>query len=232
MDLQELSLKATSLLRRTGLANVSRKALVGIAVIGIMLVAFACSQFWPHESQDFVANAGSASASREQHETEQEDDARPAATQDIVVDVEGAVANPGLQTLPSGSRIGDAVDAAGGMREDAATGTVNLAKVVSDGDQIVILTKEEEAQSRTASQSDARSDAGSGDAQAGSSGKININTADATELQQLSGVGPSLSERIVEYRQANGKFKSIEDLQNVSGIGKTRFANIKDKICI
>ena len=63
-------------------------------------------------------------------------------------------------------------------------------------------------------------------------GKININTAGAEELQELSGVGPALSERIIAYREANGRFARIEDLQNVSGIGETRFANLKDKICV
>ncbi|MFR7755764.1 MAG: helix-hairpin-helix domain-containing protein, partial [Bacteroidales bacterium] len=135
--------------------------------------------------------------------------------------IEGAVAMPGLYTLPADSRVGDAIQAAGGLAADARPGAANLAQKLADGEQVVIP-----------SQADAEQAAQDTSSSAKKGGKININTASATELQKLSGVGPALSERIVEYRESKGHFSSIEDLQNVSGIGETRFANLRDKICV
>lgn len=134
-------------------------------------------------------------------------------------------ARRGLYALPADSRVGDAIQAAGGLAADAQLGAANLAQKLSDGEQVIIPAIED-AQEATpgntgVTESSMRTD-----------GKININTAGAEELQELSGVGPALSERIIAYREANGRFARIEDLQNVSGIGETRFANLKDKICV
>ena len=99
--------------------------------------------------------------------------------------------------------------------------------LVADGEQVTIPTIEQAQDGEQTNTSSSKT---------GSStkkeAKININTAGAEELQELSGVGPALSERIIAYREANGRFARIEDLQNVSGIGETRFANLKDKICV
>lgn len=139
---------------------------------------------------------------------------------EIQVHIAGEVKKPGLYKLADGARINDAVEAAGGFTDNADKDSLNLAKVVEDGEQIVVPAK------------------GGGEAGAGTSssaqnnGKVNINTADLTTLQTLSGVGPSTAQKIIDYRTANGKFKSIEDLKKVSGIGDKTFEKFKDKICV
>lgn len=224
MNAEELSLKANSLLRRAGLSEVPRSALIGLVAIGVVVILLGAWHFWPRPSSDFIANANAGESAVPAVEAAE----ASAATADIVVDVEGAVNAPGLYALPADSRIGDAIEAAGGLAANAVAGAANLAQKVTDGEQVHIISVEE--QKRGAAQAPASAQGGT--AGQGASEKININTASAEELQQLSGVGPSLSERIIEYRQSNGRFSSIEELQNVSGIGKTRFENIKGKICV
>lgn len=225
MDAEELSLKAHSLLRRAGLAELPRPVLVGTFIIALALVLLATWHFWPRADADFIATTANAS-----QQASVASAGNPAAMQEageIVVDVEGAVSAPGLYALPADSRVGDAIQAAGGLAANALPGAANLAQKLADGEQVTIPTIEQAQDGEQTNTSSSKT---------GSStkkeAKININTAGAEELQELSGVGPALSERIIAYREANGRFARIEDLQNVSGIGETRFANLKDKICV
>jgi competence protein ComEA len=138
--------------------------------------------------------------------------------------------------LDEGLRIGDAVLLAGGLREDAAAAAVNLAEPVSDGMQVNIPTNEEvKAGGGLAVEGvcGKGSSVGAG-AAAGRApqGKVNLNTADAATLQTLDGVGPSTAAKIIDYRSANGPFKTIEDLKKVSGIGDKKFAAIASKIVV
>jgi competence protein ComEA len=130
------------------------------------------------------------------------------------VHVVGEVRNPGLYELPAGDRVFDAVAAAGGFTAKADQAQVNLAEVVTDGEQIVV----------------ARQGAASVAPGATSTGKVDINTADATALETLDGIGPALAQRILDYRKAHGSFSSVNDLQNVSGIGDKKFAAIKANV--
>lgn len=134
----------------------------------------------------------------------------PAINGEIVVDVEGLVNQPGLVTLAVGSRVADAVAAAGGISSPEAAGSINLAQRVVDGQLISIGASAGE-------QTDA---------------KININQANATELDGLPGVGPVMADRIIKWREAHQQFTSIEELQEVPGIGSKVFANLKDLISI
>ena len=219
MDAEELSLKAHSLLRRAGLAELSRPVLVGTLIIALALVLVGIWHFWPKANADFVAT--NASPPQEASGSAASESAMTQAS--IVVDVEGAVNAPGLYTLPANARVGEAIQAAGGLAANALPGAANLAQKLADGEQVTIPTIEQAQDGEQTNTSSSKT---------GSSTKININTAGAEELQELSGVGPALSERIIAYREANGRFARIEDLQNVSGIGETRFANLKDKICV
>ena len=144
----------------------------------------------------------------------------------IVVDVEGAVASPGVVTLPEGSRVYEAVEAAGGMAESADHGKVNLAEKVSDGMAVYIPFQGEEQSGLSPGISAGQTSA------AGSGGLININTADKSALMQLPGIGEVYAQSIIDYRQSVGTFQKIEDIKNVSGIGDGRFEKIKDKITI
>lgn len=136
----------------------------------------------------------------------------------VYVHVVGAVNFPGLIELDEGSRVAAAIDAAGGAAEDADLSSVNLAEIVEDGQQIVVASTSETEGTST---------------QAGvTNGKVNINTADSETLQTISGIGPSKAQKIIAYREANGRFKKVDDLTNVSGFGEKTLEAIRDQICV
>jgi competence protein ComEA len=154
----------------------------------------------------------------------------------IYVDVAGAVKNPGVVMIDVGSRVFQAIDAAGGGLKGADTRGLNLAAVINDGEHIYVPTEDEIASGnvpQNAANGSVSGGAVAGSASSGSeNGKININTADSTALQQLNGVGPATAQKIIDYRNANGKFKATEELKNVSGIGDKTFEKMKDYICV
>jgi len=155
----------------------------------------------------------------------------PEAT--IVVYVSGAVANPAVYELPEGSRVNDAVLAAGGLQEDAAAGYVNLAQPLTDGQQVNIpsLADAEAGALPTPVLTDpAQGSVGGAGTQAPE--LININTASKEQLETLPGIGTVTAERIIAYRTANGAFAQKTDLKKVSGIGDKKYAAIADLICV
>lgn len=158
-----------------------------------------------------------------------DENGQPLDTDGIVyVDIGGAVKHPMLAELPTGSRVEDAIEAAGGLRKNADMTEVNRAQILTDGEKIYIPEEGE----TVAGGSSGISSASGADMVGISSGRININTADVTLLQQLTGVGPVTAQKIVDYREQNGQFSSIEDLKNVSGIGDKTFEKMKDDITI
>lgn len=142
----------------------------------------------------------------------------------IIVHVEGEVMNPGIYKLESDARVVDAVKAAGGLKEEADTKKVNLAKKIFDEEFIYIPSKDDEDFQITQLPNPSTND--------GSSSLMNINIAGKEELQKLPGIGPALAERIIEYRNQVGGFSNIEEIKNVSGIGDKKYTDIKDKITI
>jgi competence protein ComEA len=152
----------------------------------------------------------------------------PSSAAELVVDVVGAVARPGVYKLQAGDRVCDAVDLAGGASSGADTSAINLAARLVDGQQIVVPRKGEAGQGAGGG-----TGGGSGTASPGASGgPVNLNTATLEELDALQGVGPSTAQKIIDYREANGGFKSVDDLNNVSGIGDVRFLELKDSVTI
>ena len=135
------------------------------------------------------------------------------ATAHVVVDVTGLVTSPGLVTLPAGSRVADAVAAAGGPTKPRATDSVNMARVLVDGEQIVIGAEP----------------AVGGSASTGPP-LVDLNSADPSIFETLPGVGPVLAARILEWRQANGPFRSVDELGEVSGIGDTTLARLRQLV--
>lgn len=146
----------------------------------------------------------------------------------LFVYVCGAVNCPGVYQLPLDSRVYEAVDAAGGLREDAAAESINQAQKLEDGLKLYVPTKEEAAQGVQEQTLNFEED---GTAQSASS-KININSATAEELKTLPGIGDAKAQSIVSYRSRNGMFQSIEDLMNVEGIKNGVFDKIKDRITV
>jgi competence protein ComEA len=141
------------------------------------------------------------------------------AEPEIFVDVTGAVNKPGVYTLTGKSRVIDAIKAAGDSAPGADLSTINLARVLNDGEQIYV-------------DSTIINSIGVRVSKAVRSGPININRATARQLDALDGVGPVIAQRIVDYRKINGSFLTIDDLQKVSGIGAAKFAQIKAKVRI
>lgn len=160
----------------------------------------------------------------------------------IAVHITGEVKKKGIIYLKKGARIDDAIKEAGGATKDANLDRVNLAYVLSDGQKIYIPNKnDKDAEIEYIISSSGKNiviegenSGNSNDAGKvkGVNGKVNINTAGLEELESLKGIGPSLAQRIIEYRESNGGFKKIDELQDVKGIGDSKFRNIKDSVCI
>ena len=136
---------------------------------------------------------------------------------EIFVDVTGAVNNPGVYSLTGRSRVIDAIKAAGDSAPGADLSTINLARVLNDGEQIYVDTTVVNSSGHRVSKKVA-------------TGPININRATLRQLDSLDGIGPVIAGRIIEYRKKNGSFLTIDDLQKVSGIGAAKFAQIKSKV--
>ena len=137
----------------------------------------------------------------------------------LIIDVTGEVVSPGVYELPAGSRVIDAIKAAGGARAKAALSDLNLARIIKDGEQIYVdPIYKAGASIRTGSKA------------AVPRGPININRASASELDSLDGIGPVIAKRIIAYRTTNGAFLAVEDLLKVSGIGDAKLAQFKEKI--
>lgn len=143
----------------------------------------------------------------------------PAGDGPVIVDVAGHVVEPGVREMPAGSRVADAIAAAGGLLPDAATDTPNLARVLVDGEQVYVPGGDQDGGSE------------SGGTQQ-PPGLVNVNRSDASALEELPGVGPVLAQRIVDFRDANGPFTSVADLDEVSGIGPSLLAQLELKATV
>lgn len=152
----------------------------------------------------------------------------------IQVYICGAVANPGVYTMPEGSRVYEAVAMAGGFLETADLKALNQARILSDCEQVTVLTVEEVQNGAAAGQGNAGS--GSADGNGGSGGsngeKVNINTADEAGLMTIPGIGESRAKAIIAYREENGKFQSVEEIMKIDGIKEKMFEKIKDSITV
>ena len=145
------------------------------------------------------------------------DEAHPTT---LFIDICGAVLRPGVYELPENARLFEAVEAAGGFCDDVCLESLNQAEILSDGQKIYVMTiREWEEQKNQA-----------GDANIQNDGRVNINTADATELCSLPGIGQTRAEAIISYREYNGKFATIEDIKNVSGIKNGTYDKISELI--
>ena len=212
MDLDTLEKMHSKL----SLADLGKPALIGIAVLVIMVAVLAGRNLiGTATATEFELSSDASSIE------ETASDGESHKTESLFVHVSGCVANPGLYELEEGSRLASAIEAAGGFTEDAACDSVNLARRLEDGEMVVVLpmsagsgANEEIPEVKTASS------------------LININSATAEELEQLPGIGPSTAQKIVSDRMANGSFKSPDDLKRVTGIGDKKFETISALICV
>ena len=200
-------------------------AIAGIVAIGIMYFIYNKNQVKEDiniENEILVNNVST-------NENNTNDDI-------VIIHITGSVKNPGIVKLKEGSRIEDAIEAAGGLTENADITKVNLAYVVEDGTKIKIPSASEEDIG-----DEDIIDSKSGDtiiieentvSSNNSTQTININKATEKEFETLPGIGPSLASKIIEYRNQNGKFESIEDIKNVNGIGDNKYEKINDLITV
>jgi competence protein ComEA len=144
--------------------------------------------------------------------------AEPAPTRKLLVHVVGAVRSPGLYRLDEGSRIDDAIEAAGGPKEKAALNLVNLASPVADGQQVIVPVRGSETAASASSSPGAAAE------------RVHLNTATLEELDTLPGIGPVTAQEILDYRTEHGAFSSVEELDAVPGIGPTRLAELLELV--
>ncbi len=154
----------------------------------------------------------------------------------IIVHVTGAVKKSGIVELSQGARIYNAIEMAGGSLEEADLSKLNLAYLLEDGQKIYIpfigeITEDNENIEYITSNL-GNNNSIIQDTIKGGNDKVNINTANQTELETLPGIGTATAEKIIDYRTKNGKFNTIEDIQNVKGIGQAKYENIKESICV
>ncbi len=212
---------------RDGRVAVSRAAASGLAVLAVVALVLAGSYAWRARSVEAVlpadpgASSGSKAASASAGSTPLvSTSASPASpTGVVVIDVAGKVRQPGVVRLPLGSRVVDAIAAAGGVRGDVDLTTLNLARVLADGEQVLVGVA-----------GGLPTAGGPTTASAGPEGVIDLNSATLEQLDTLPGVGPVLAQRILDWRTAHGRFSTIDELREVSGIGDARFADLSTRV--
>ncbi|HKA68519.1 MAG TPA: ComEA family DNA-binding protein [Actinomycetes bacterium] len=214
---------------RGGLVALDPRAAVAIAVLGVV-AALLGALFWlrsrPAEvdlgppiaaAVSTLSTPATAAASGDPGAT-----AGPSGAVTLVVHVAGKVRHPGVVELAAGSRVIDAIEAAGGVRAGTDLTTLNLARLVVDGEQIVVGLPGGGGAAAGGPSMPA--------SQTGAPGPVDLNTATVGQLEELPGVGPVLAQRIVDYRTANGGFQSVEQLREVTGIGDARFQELVSKV--
>lgn len=207
--------------KRTG--GLGNPALIGLALLCFAIVIAIFFPLFSGEAEDIVfADAGGvpASSSESSHEI----------SKHSYVHVTGCVASPGVVDVAAGARVIDAIEAAGGFIDGADTEALNLARPLSDGEQIIVPSlADREGQASSQGGGSSIENAPSS-AYIGS--RLNINRASQDELESLPGIGPSIAARIIEERETNGPFSSVQDIMRVSGIGEKKYARIEGSICV
>nr|WP_319683859.1 ComEA family DNA-binding protein [Streptomyces ipomoeae] len=206
--------------------GMERKSVVALSVVLVVAAVFAAQHFWTGRTQPVsapeVVRAVEPSAAAGPAASFDELDGghgvgagvsagavAPTAGPSIVVDVSGKVRSPGIQRLPAGSRVADALRAAGGVRPGANTDGLNRARLLVDGEQVLV--------------------GGAAPATAPPT-PVSLNTATADQLDTLPGVGPVLAQHIIDYRTQHGGFRSVDELREVNGIGDRRFADLRNLV--
>lgn len=206
------------------LKNITKKQLLIISIILIIIISlyYIYNKFNEENKEVLIENIL----------IENKTDNKKSENEFLIVHISGAVNNPGIVKLEVESRIEDAIISAGGLTEDADLTNVNLAYVLEDGMKITIPSMSDVEEEIIMENSGKNIITESNVEYSSSIISININKATIDEFAKLPGIGNSLATRIVKYREENGKFKNIEDIKNVSGIGDNKFEQIKDLISV
>ena len=203
----------------------------GIVLLGIAVFLLVTQQ--EKEDKELLIETSSTAEVTVDTKKEQDQANDESKSAKIYVDISGAVKQPGVYQLPEGSRLFDLLKQAGGLTEDAAIQTVNQAMIIQDQQKIIILTQAQAQSIDTENiNNNGHLEEKSAEKSSKEAGKININQADLTQLQQLSGIGEKKAQAIIDYRNENGSFKTIEDLAKVTGIGEKTVEKLRDSITI
>ncbi|MFF4757147.1 helix-hairpin-helix domain-containing protein [Streptomyces sp. NPDC001292] len=218
--------------------GLERRNVVALTALFAVAALFAVQHFWTGRTQ--TVQAPEVVRAVAPHEGQAQGKGTPAGVPvtargappspgtEIVVDVSGKVRRPGIQRLPAGSRVADALQAAGGVRPGTDTDGLNRARFLVDGEQVVV------GGPAPAAVPDAPGPGLAGATGTGAAGTstapVSLNTATAEQLQTLPGVGPVLARRVIDYRTQHGGFRSVDQLREVSGIGARRFADLRDLV--
>lgn len=225
------------LLARCGL---ERRSVLALSVLLVVVAAFAVQHFWVGRAQPVRApEVVRAAAPYEAGELNSAAGPAPSAGPpgvgstvgaEIVVDVSGKVRKPGIHRLPAGSRVVDALGAAGGVRPGTDTDGLNRARFLVDGEQVVVgAPAPQTGAAGTGAGSAAAGSTGAG-AGAGPPAPVSLNTATVDQFDTLPGVGPVLAQHIIDYRAQHGGFRSVDELREVNGIGERRFADLRNLV--
>jgi competence protein ComEA len=208
---------------RERLRTLDRRELVGLLVVAILIVGGAVL-WYVRSLPASVAVQASVDRSEEGEIAVTTPSPTPAG---IIVHVAGWVKRPDVYELHQGDRVIDAIRMAGGGKQGADLTTVNLAALLTDGQQIMVF-KKGAAVGPGAGQAGGVPGVGSG----GAAPLVNLNTATLEQLESLPGIGPALAQRILDHRQEHGPFRSVDDLLNVSGIGEKRLEDLRSKVTV
>ena len=221
------------------------KILIGLSLIGLIIAGFfmingqssrrsnvaELAQETVTSSEAELEEISTGTKKNSQKEKAEPQTSSSEESEFLTVDVKGAVKNPGIYQLKKTSRINDAIQKAGGLTTDADSKSVNLAQKLTDEAVVYVATMSENAAS-IASGAGQSSTSGTSEVASQKGNKVNLNTADLSELQTISGIGQKRAQDILEYREANGKFNSVDDLKNVSGVGAKTLEKSKEYVTV
>ena len=204
-----------------------------MGALGIILLLVAGISFYDYQQSSQAVDLSTLSSDNKDAVSERQ----------VAVYVTGEVAKPGVVYVPWEGRVGDAINQCGGLLPTADSSQVNMAATVKDGMEIRVKGKaisKDSNMGSTVNQSSVEGSVASRDSKTGSpkqgkntdSEMVNINTADVEGLKKLKGIGPAMAQRIIDYREANGSFQAPEDIMQVKGIGKAKYAKLKEQIAI
>ena len=187
-----------------------------------LVIGVAVLFFWFYGAEEDIVVSGGDDVSSEI--VSEDTKGQTVTGTEMYVDISGAVVNPGVYEVSSSTRLFQVIEMAGGLADNADVDSLNRAEIVYDGQKIIV---------GTASNSKIRTEVSSEGSQSGiTNGKVNLNLADSATLQTIPGIGPSKAERIIDYRKTHGRFKKVEDIMNITGIGEKTFESIRDYITV
>ena len=206
-----------------------------MGALGIILLLVAGISFYDYQQSSQAVDLSTLSSGNEERDT--------ASERQVAVYVTGEVAKPGVVYVPWEGRVGDAINQCGGLLPTADSSQVNMAATVKDGMEIRVKGKaisKDGNMGNSVNQSSVEGSVASRASKTGSpeqgknsdSEMVNINTADVEGLKKLKGIGPAMAQRIIDYRETNGSFQAPEDIMQVKGIGKAKYAKLKEQIAI